>query len=564
MKLRNTLTRANIFASLLTALVAWISLELFLSGNLILGHFSQFMLPSEMFGLPAQLRDHGLTAFFHIGHGGWDGQFYYSMSNDVLALRDTVAHLDNPAYRYQRIGIPLIAKIASKLMGQTWVSPLIYYSTNLGLVLLATLLGSRWFQRRGRSPYLILLWSLAAGVQITILNGLPDAGADALLILALVCWYERRTALYVLAMSFAALAREAYVVIPFFAGAGAVLGWVLNRETAARLNRLPVIAHALPVAVMLAWQVYIRLHIGSPQAGAVLLTWPFVDALRYISLGLHGLHPVVGGRNGHLEAVGLILHLLLVITTGIAMLVVLRACLRSKVKHYEVAGFALGFGTLSVMYLCLNHIVVNHFSGYFKASDMFLFALPFMLVVVDKVIPRALTIALTVTAAFFFFLFVRHRLNNTHWIEPSPSAQASVMDRAACLSSFDAQTTPLAITEVGGASWIARLLGRKLMLVEVKLTNRSNVAFSPTKGAGSVNVGYQWLDEKTGKVVVDGARAMLSDQLQPGQSAILTVVVDKPKSPGDYRLVISPVQELCAWFYQVNKSSAFDIVVHMR
>ncbi|WP_141684970.1 hypothetical protein [Burkholderia stabilis] len=561
MKLRYTLTRANVFAALLTALVAWICMELFLSGRLILGHFSQFMIPSDKFGLPTQLRDHGLTTFFRVS-GGWDGQFYYAMSNDVLALRDTVAHLDTPAYRYQRIGIPLIAYVVSKLMGQTWVSPLVYYSTNLGLVLLATVLGSRWFQQRGRSPYLILLWSLAAGVQITILNGLPDAGADALLILALICWYERRATLYVLAMSFAALAREAYVVVPFFAGVGAVLGWVFNQETAMHRNRLPVIAHVLPVTMMLAWQIYVRLHIGSPQTGAVLLTWPFTDTIRYAFLGLRGLHPLVGAGKGYLEGGGLILHLLLVIAMGIAMLVVLGACLRSKVKQYEVAGFALAFGTLSAMYLCFNYIVVQHYSGYFKASDMFLFALPFMLLTVDKVVPRALTIVFAVIAAFFFFLFAQDRLSGGHWIETP--AQVYIEDHAACMTSFDAQTTPLAITEVGGTRWFSRLLGRKLMLVEVKLTNRSSVAFSPTKGVGSVNVGYQWLDENTGKVVVDGARAMLSDRLQPGQSVVLTVPVEKPASPGNYRLVISPVQEGCAWFYQVNKSSAFDIVVHIR
>jgi hypothetical protein len=79
-----------------------------------------------------------------------------------------------------------------------------------------------------------------------------------------------------------------------------------------------------------------------------------------------------------------------------------------------------------------------------------------------------------------------------------------------------------------------------------------------------VNVGYQLLEEKTGKLIVDGARAMLSDDLQPGQSAVLMVPVDEPTSPGDYRLVISPVQEGCAWFYQTTPSSAFDVVIHIR
>ncbi|HEF4733402.1 hypothetical protein SB379_23265 [Burkholderia multivorans] len=562
MEPRYSLTRANVFAAFVTAVLAWICLELFLSGRLILGHFSHFTMPSDKFGLPARLREHGLTTFFRVADG-WDGQFYYAMSNDVLALRDTVDHLDTPAYRYQRIGIPLIANIVSKLMGQTWVSPLVYYATNLGLVLLATVLGSRWFQQRGCSPYVILLWSLAAGVQVTILNGLPDAGADALLILALICWYERRAALYVLAMSFAALSREAYVIVPFIAGAGAALEWASNRETAQHRNRVPVIAHAIPVAVMLAWQIYVRMHIGSPQTNAVLLTLPFVDTLRYAFLGLRGLHPLVRGERGCLEGVGLILHLLLLVAMGMTTLVSLRSSLRGKVKQYEIAGFALAFGTLSAMYLCFNYIVVQHYSGYFKASDMFLFALPFLLLAIEKVVPRALIISFAAIAAFFFFfLFAPDRLSGAHWIEST--TRLNVADDEACLTDFAAQTVPLAITEVGGERWIARLLGRKLMLVEVKLTNRSNVAFSPTKGVGSVNVGYQWLDEKTGRVVVDGARGMLRDQLQPGQSVVVTVPVEKPASPGDYRLVISPVQEGCTWFYQVNKSSAFDAVVHIR
>jgi hypothetical protein len=561
MRLRYALTRANVFAALLTALVAWICLELFLSGKLILGNFSQFTLPSDRFGMPAQLRDHGLTTFIRTATG-WDGQFYYSMSNDILALRDTVAHLDTPAYRYQRIGIPLLANIASKLMGQTWVSPLVYYCTNLGLVLLATLAGSWWFQRRGSSPYLILLWSLAAGVQVTILNGLPDAGADALLILALIGWYERHISLYVLAMSFATLAREAYVVIPFFAGAGALVGRLVGGGSSVPRARLPIVAHALPVVVMLAWQFYVRSHLGSPQTGGVLLTWPFVDAFRYIFLGLRGMHPLVGADRGYLEAIGLIFHLLLLITTGIGMLAVLRLCLCSEAKYCELAGLALAFGTLSAMYLCFNYVVVQHYSGYFKASDMFLFALPFMLLVVDKNIPRTLIVALTAIAIFLFYVFAGDRLDNRHIIETA--TRPPTKDRAACLTTFDAKTTLLSITRVGGERWVARLLGRKLIMVEIKLTNQSNVVFSPTRGVGSVNVGYQLLDEKTGKLVVDGARAMLGDELQPGQSAVLMVPVDEPTSTGDYRLVISPVQEGCAWFYQIAKSSAFDTVIHIR
>jgi len=150
------------------------------------GDIDHHILSGEMFGTPAALKERGLQPLYRgPGMTGWDGQFYYYMANDILALKDTPQHIDAPSYRYQRIGLSLYTAIVAKLLWRDWVSPSLFFWSYLGLLLAAVWAGARLFQRLGASPYLILFWVLGVGPQITLFNALPDAAADAFMILAL-------------------------------------------------------------------------------------------------------------------------------------------------------------------------------------------------------------------------------------------------------------------------------------------------------------------------------------------------------------------------------------------
>ena len=243
------------------------------------------ILAGETFGVPADLKERGIKPFYNgPGETGWDGQFYYYMSNDILALKDTASHIDAPSYRYQRVGLSLYAATVAKVLGMDWVSPATYFISYLFLILAATWAGAQLFSKVGVHPALILLWSLSVGTQITLFNALPDAAADAFLILALSALYAKRYALSVIPFAFAALSREVYVLFPSFV----LLFFLINLISDARASKdgsLKDLACrllewksyywlALPGLVAIIWHIYVVRHFGvSPAEQATGDSW---------------------------------------------------------------------------------------------------------------------------------------------------------------------------------------------------------------------------------------------------------------------------------------------------
>jgi hypothetical protein len=102
--------------------------------------------------------------------------------------------------------------------------------------------------------------------------------------------------------------------------------------------------------------------------------------------------------------------------------------------------------------------------------------------------------------------------------------------------------------------------------VEVRLTNRGNEPWSASGdaiGVYRVDVSYRWFAaDGTPLVVHDGERTLLGADLYPGESIRLPLRIPAPGTPGDYRLVLSPVQEGVAWFVDVGAGHA-DLTVHV-
>ena len=52
------------------------------------GDINNHILAGEMFGVPEELKERGIKPLYYgEGNTGWDGQFYYYMSNDILGRR---------------------------------------------------------------------------------------------------------------------------------------------------------------------------------------------------------------------------------------------------------------------------------------------------------------------------------------------------------------------------------------------------------------------------------------------------------------------------------------------
>jgi hypothetical protein len=74
-------------------------------------------------------------------------------------------------------------------------------------------------------------------------------------------------------------------------------------------------------------------------------------------------------------------------------------------------------------------------------------------------------------------------------------------------------------------------------------------------------VSYQWLDPDNGELHVEGMRTTLKKPLAPGETAEVTLRLLTPWEPGEYRLRITPVQELVAWFGDVDPGNALELTV---
>ncbi len=557
-------------------LIVSVVLMLIYRHNVLADDLDNHILSAKVFGMPRALLDHGLVPFYQGKESGWDGQFYYYIANDPLDRADTADHLDADAYRYQRIGLPLLAWIASKAAFRDWVSPTTYYLTNLGLILFATLVGTLYLRRVGTRPEWILFWSLSLGVQLTVLNALPDGAADALLLVALVCLFCRQRAGFAVIATLASLAREAYVIVPMIYLLVSAYETVMSRRarttgptmaatdwggTAIGWLRTSAWPAIVPVAIFAAWQLFLRLrfhHAPSSQALGILAP-PFQKWFLFLADSLREQHPIVLGARGYWEAAGLVAFMLLL--AGNAWLA-FRAFRRSTVAQVEVRTLALSLLVLCVLYACFGEVVMTIYFGYMKAAGIFILAVPFLLAWCSrggKVTFVLLFVATDVLMAAYLW---DDRINvpSVDFDRYVRLSQVTSHEPTACLKDYRAQVALVGIEDVPGSqSLMSKLTGERLEIARIAVTNASEVAYRSSTTAGSVNVSYHWLTADGKTVVKDGRRSFMPEGLAAHATAVVPVVIDFPDQPGRYTLRLTLVQEGCAWFYNIDPTSKYDV-----
>lgn len=533
------------------------------------GDVANHILAAEMFGTPVELKARGVKPLFNGPNvTGWDGQFYYYMSNDVLARKDTAAHIDAPSYRYQRVGLSLYAKTVATLTGRDWVSPQFFFASYFLLILAATWVGSRLLARFGGNPALILLWSLSIGTQVTLFNALPDASADAFLILALAALFSGRTALSVIPFAMSALSREVYALFPAVILLFTLLDGVVARRAAqgwgaaiAGMLRQRERAWWLvvPCLVIVMWQVYVvrHFHVMPSEQAHGILGAPLASWYLYLVSGLNGNHLQAGsGAGAYAEAASLIFFLLVLLS---ALLIGARVFMSRLVSGASapLRGVATTVILFALLYACFGPTVMMHYSGYFKACAVFFFLLPLLLCATPP--RRWLSVLAYVTLVLALLLTTVYNMRSR--ILPY-NGNADIVTRMStvtetrdlkCFDKFSAKIKVNSIV-IDEGTWITRLFGHATMVTNVDLTNTSTDTFVTTKGFGSVNMGYHWVDDKN-TAVVDGERSAIPGPLLPGQTANINVYSVYPSGgTSSLSLKLSPVQEGCTWFYLANPS----------
>lgn len=161
------------------------------------GNFYWILWPSSYFNPPKAVTEPlGGTFMSMDGNGwgvGWDGQFYYLMSRDPFMQTESFkVGIDNPSYRYQRIGLAVTTKAVSMILGQENPSPFIYWLVNNLTFVLGLIFLSRLFILHSIPSYYLWFWGAGVGTQCVLMQGLPDAFADSLFIISLYLMSRNR------------------------------------------------------------------------------------------------------------------------------------------------------------------------------------------------------------------------------------------------------------------------------------------------------------------------------------------------------------------------------------
>lgn len=188
------------------------------------------------------------------GADGYDGQFSYYIALDPTGA---AGKLDVPAYRYQRILYPMLARWLA--LCQPALIPWTLVLVNLIALAAGTALVERLMVHFRVNRWHALIYGLYAGLLMSVRLDLSEPIAYALTIVA--CWaFERRrpgraAALFALA----ALAKETTLI--FAAAYGLYLLSKEGRRMALRFG----LAAAGPFA---AWQIFLWQWLGSPGVGS--------------------------------------------------------------------------------------------------------------------------------------------------------------------------------------------------------------------------------------------------------------------------------------------------------
>lgn len=505
------------------------------------GRFYGPLLPSPVFGVPQSAASLGVQPVVHRDSTGWDGQFYYYQSNDLLARDDTIDHLDNPAYRYQRIGAPLLARAASTLLGYSLTPPFLYHLVQIAFTALGFGVLVYWLVQHQWSPWYAFAWLASGGVVTALYNGLPDAVGDAFFIFAFCALWYRRIGWYVLTASLLVLIREGYVVFPFIVFLATLFGRFNWLDVENYWKRLALAA--IPGIVLVLWTGYLTLHFhGMPnlpeRTPGGLVDWPFAGFARTI----------IDDWN-HGDRTQIKLKIISVVTLAVVLVVLLRR-LRCSLPLACTLPYVLLTTTLGT-------IVWWHYSGHMKANGTILIIGLFLLPIDQSVLLRFVLIA---NALFGLELHNQVKIRHAPLFSPCLASLDMTPNKDyrgpenPCFEDFRSEVAWVNPESTLGLSYHGAWYRwhREMREIRVAVTNRSTLPWLPAPAAGerSVNLG-SIVFAADGVTRVAEYRTTLGGPLQPGESREITAAIPVPK-PGRYVLQLSMIQEHVRWFYEAE------------
>ncbi len=212
------------------------------------------------------------------GTQGYDGQFVYYIARELNPAR-VRPFLDVPAYRYQRILLPMLARVLS--VGRTAVLPWML----LGVVSFAhgagTWLVSRMLEEWRVSRWYALVYGLWVGLLLGVRLDLPEPLAYGLVAAAVWAASRKRHGLSWLLYALAIFAKE--VTIIFAVAQGVVDLW--QRKWGRALGLLFVAG--VPFLIFQGWLWFTFGAPGIGSGGAMATSFEFVPFMGLLRVGAY-------------------------------------------------------------------------------------------------------------------------------------------------------------------------------------------------------------------------------------------------------------------------------------
>jgi len=222
------------------------------------------------------------------GTEGYDGQFTYTVAM-LLDPEQVAPHLDRPAYRYQRILYPVVARWLS--LGWSEAIPWMLLAIAVASAAFGTSALAMWMLDHGQWEGYALGFGLWVGLVASAGLFLHEAVAYALVALGWLALSDSRPVWGAIALSLALFAKE--TTLPFW-----VAGFVI-RGTAPEQERNRRLWLAVGGAAFAAWQVWLwRVfgEVGIGSGGAMSTPFELIPLMGFLRIG--GVSP---------EALGLFL-----------------------------------------------------------------------------------------------------------------------------------------------------------------------------------------------------------------------------------------------------------------
>jgi hypothetical protein len=219
------------------------------------GNIGRFILVGRHFATPSQL-PHGIPV---APTYGYDGQFFYRLALNPVNFSHVAygIRVDQP-YRYMRIGYPWLAWVVS--FGQHVLVPVVLVVINIAAIGAMGYLGGVFARQGGRHALAGLVLPAYFGLITSVSRDTAEPLAAICLLGGLLAIRARRPLLAGLLLAYGALTRESVMVAVAALAVVRIVGVIRRRSVRPVRDDL---AWALPTAAFAAWQVVVKVAVGS-------------------------------------------------------------------------------------------------------------------------------------------------------------------------------------------------------------------------------------------------------------------------------------------------------------